>query len=135
MQSEAALHGGASTAVADHVVVLPDGSSRSFATAPTGMELAASISKGLAKAVVAIEVDGELRDLSRPIPSGAKVRLIKADDPQALALTRQRQGAAFALERRGRDVAVVEGFSPEVTAKLMDQIFKSTKTELKGPKP
>ncbi|MFO1037216.1 MAG: threonine--tRNA ligase [Geminicoccaceae bacterium] len=88
MQSEAALHGGASTAVADHVVVLPDGSSRGFATAPTGMELASSISKGLAKAVVAIEVDGELRDLSRPIPNGAKVRLIKAEDPQALALTR-----------------------------------------------
>lgn len=56
-------------------------------------------------------------------------------DPKALALTRQREGAAFALERRGMDVAVVEGFSPEVTAKLMDQIFKSTKTELKGPKP
>jgi hypothetical protein len=56
-------------------------------------------------------------------------------DPKALALTRERQGVAFALERRGKDVAVVEGFSPDVTAKLMDQIFKSTKTELKGPKP
>lgn len=52
-----------------------------------------------------------------------------------LALTRSRAGAAFALERRGTDVAVVEGFPPETAARLLDVVFKSTKTEMKETKP
>ncbi|MFO1070410.1 MAG: threonine--tRNA ligase [Geminicoccaceae bacterium] len=65
-------------------ITLPDGAVREFTTPPTGLDVALSISKGLAKQAYAIEVDGELRDLGRPIEADARVRLLKADDPAAL---------------------------------------------------
>ncbi len=42
--------------------------------------------------------------------------------------------ALFVVERRGKDVAVVEGFSPQATPGLIEAAFHSKKTELK-PKP
>ncbi|HMR32179.1 MAG TPA: threonine--tRNA ligase [Geminicoccaceae bacterium] len=65
-------------------ITLPDGAVRELTTPVTGLELAASISKGLAKQAYMIEVDGEMRDLSRPIERDARVRILKADDPAAL---------------------------------------------------
>ena len=49
---------------------LPDGAARSFDAPVTGADFAASIGPGLAKAALLVEVDGELRDLSRPIEDG-----------------------------------------------------------------
>jgi threonyl-tRNA synthetase len=69
-------------------IVLPDGSRRSFGHAVTGTELAAAIGPGLAKAAVAMEVDGELWDLSRGLPDGASVRFVRFEDEQALPLIR-----------------------------------------------
>jgi threonyl-tRNA synthetase len=69
-------------------ITLPDGSTRSFAGPVTGAELAATIGKGLAKAALAVEVDGALQDLDRPIAHDAAVRIIRAQDPGALALIR-----------------------------------------------
>ena len=74
---------------ASHVtIVLPDGSRRTFAHAVTGTELAASIGPGLAKAAVAMEVDGALWDLSRELPDGAAVRFVRFQDDEALPLIR-----------------------------------------------
>ncbi len=70
------------------VITLPDGTTRSFAGPVTGAELAASIGKGLAKAALAVEVDGELQDLDRPIAHDARVRIIRAQDDAALPLIR-----------------------------------------------
>jgi threonyl-tRNA synthetase len=47
-------------------ISLPDGSVRPFDAPPTGMALAESIGKGLAKAAVAMRVDGVLMDLTAP---------------------------------------------------------------------
>ena len=58
-------------------ITLPDGSVRTFDQAVTGTELATSISTGLAKVVVAMEVDGEVWDLDRELPDGAAVHLIR----------------------------------------------------------
>ncbi|MCB1882952.1 MAG: threonine--tRNA ligase [Geminicoccaceae bacterium] len=69
-------------------LTLPDGSVRAFDGPATGRNLASSISKGLAKQAVAVEVDGALADLDRPIARDAKVRLVKAGDPEALPLLR-----------------------------------------------
>ena len=69
-------------------IELPDGSSRSFDTAVDGLALAASISGGLAKAAVAIRVDGELRDLGRELPDGATVEIITRDSDEGLELLR-----------------------------------------------
>lgn len=65
-------------------------------------------------------------------------------DPNALALTRLHQKAAFTVDRRGHHVAIIEGFSPETTRSLMNQVyaarvevFSPTKAEPKpnGAKP
>ncbi|WP_439579501.1 threonine--tRNA ligase [Elioraea sp.] len=69
-------------------ITLPDGSVRRFDAAVTGTEIAAAIGPGLAKAAIAIEVDGALWDLSRPIETDARVRLITRKDPEALELIR-----------------------------------------------
>ncbi len=69
-------------------VTLPDGSARTYPRGVTGAEVAASIGKGLAKAAFAVEVDGEIRDLSRPIDGDARLRILKTDDPDALPVLR-----------------------------------------------
>jgi threonyl-tRNA synthetase len=60
-------------------VTLPDGSSRAVPAGTTGAELAAAIGAGLARAAVAIEVDGRLVDLSCPLPDAATVAIVTAD--------------------------------------------------------
>ncbi|MDA5398472.1 threonine--tRNA ligase [Hoeflea prorocentri] len=65
----------------------PDGSTREYASGSTGRDVAESISKSLAKKAVALELDGELRDLSDPVTDGA-LQIVTRDDPRALELIR-----------------------------------------------
>jgi threonyl-tRNA synthetase len=58
----------------------PDGSVKQFPAGVTGMAIAEGISPRLAKAALAVEVDGEVRDLSRPITSDAGVKILKWED-------------------------------------------------------
>ncbi|MEE3626257.1 threonine--tRNA ligase [Nitrospirillum sp. BR 11752] len=69
-------------------ITLPDGNVRTYAAGVTGLEVAQSISKSLAKAALAVTVDGEERDLSRPIEHDAKVAILTRDAPYALELIR-----------------------------------------------
>lgn len=69
-------------------ITLPDGATREYAAGTTGMAIAESISKSLAKACAMIEVDGQYRDLSRPIDNNASIRLIKRDDAESLEFIR-----------------------------------------------
>ncbi len=69
-------------------VTLPDGSRRPFDAPPTGAEIAASIGPGLAKAAIAVKVDGEVRDLARPIDSDAAVEIVTRRSDEALELIR-----------------------------------------------
>ncbi len=66
-------------------VTLPDGSARELGAGATGAALAASIGPGLARAAVAIAVDGVVQDLGRPLPDGSTVSIITERDPDALA--------------------------------------------------
>jgi len=59
-------------------ITLPDGKTKSFENAVTGAEVAASIGAGLAKAAIGVKVDGQLRDLSAPITSDAKLEIVTA---------------------------------------------------------
>ena len=61
-------------------ITLPDGSVREFNEGVTAYEVAASISQGLAKAVLAAEVNGEVWDLTRPITKDSTVKLLKFED-------------------------------------------------------
>ncbi|MBI1273924.1 MAG: threonine--tRNA ligase [Alphaproteobacteria bacterium] len=69
-------------------ITLPDGSVKSFAQAVTGAEIAASIGAGLAKAAMAVKIDGAVRDLNRPIERDAKIEIITRKSPDALELIR-----------------------------------------------
>ncbi len=69
-------------------ITLPDGSVRQYDTAITGEKLAADIGPGLAKAALAVKVNGEMRDLSRPIETDSKVAIVTKKDADALELLR-----------------------------------------------
>jgi threonyl-tRNA synthetase len=69
-------------------ITLPDGSVRHFDGPVTGTTVAAAIGPGLAKAALAMEVDGELQDLAREIAADARLRFVTRKDDQALELIR-----------------------------------------------
>ncbi|XSG82236.1 MAG: threonine--tRNA ligase [Methyloligella sp. ZOD6] len=69
-------------------LTFPDGSAREFDPGITGKDVAASIAKSLEKKAVAVEIDGELKDLAQPIEDDAKIRIITRTDPEALQLIR-----------------------------------------------
>ncbi|MCZ6590708.1 MAG: threonine--tRNA ligase [Alphaproteobacteria bacterium] len=71
-------------------ITLPDGSSRDFAGPVTGAEIAADIGPGLAKAALAIKLDGRLADLSAPVRENAAVEIVtvKSDDETVYDLLR-----------------------------------------------
>jgi threonyl-tRNA synthetase len=69
-------------------ITLPDGSVRRFDGPVTGTEIAAAIGPGLAKAALAVQVDGVTRDITTPISGDAAVRFITRRDPEALEMIR-----------------------------------------------
>jgi threonyl-tRNA synthetase len=69
-------------------VRLPDGSIRSFPGPITGAELAAAIGPGLAKAAIAVKIDGRPRDLATPIDHDAAVAVITRETPEGLQILR-----------------------------------------------
>lgn len=69
-------------------VTLPDGSKREFEDGASPFDVAASISNSLAKKAIAARVDGELRDLTRPLDGDAKVEIVTPGDAEGLELIR-----------------------------------------------
>ena len=69
-------------------ITLPDGSVRSFDNPVSGAELAADIGPGLAKAALAIRLNGALDDLSTVIDADSDVAIITDKDEEALDLIR-----------------------------------------------
>ncbi len=67
---------------------LPDGTRLDLPDGATGADAAASIGSGLARAALAIRVDGELRDLARPLPDGASINIVTNRSPESLELIR-----------------------------------------------
>jgi threonyl-tRNA synthetase len=72
----------------DITITLPDGSARTYAAGVTGFEIAESIGPGLAKAALAMKVDGQQQDLSRRIEQDAAVALLTAKDAEGLDVMR-----------------------------------------------
>ena len=70
-------------------ISLPDGSVREVRRGTTPADIAAAIGPGLAKAALAARVDGELRDINRPLESDASLALVTSrDEADALELAR-----------------------------------------------
>ena len=79
------------------------------------------------------DTDDDARDFARQYARYQTTKLGPgAESPSAFpdALRRPKAGVIFAVERRGRDVAVVEGFDSEATERLVETLFRATKQEL-----
>src|ERR1700761_5890453 len=61
-------------------ITLPDGSVRQYDKGISSMQIAQSISEGLARNVLAAEVDGHVWDASRPIEKDSSVKLLTWND-------------------------------------------------------
>ncbi|WP_210464979.1 threonine--tRNA ligase [Rufibacter roseolus] len=66
-------------------ITLPDGSVREYQEGVTGIEIAASISEGLARNVLAVKVNGQVWDLTRPITEDANIQLLTWNDDEGKA--------------------------------------------------
>ncbi len=63
-------------------VTLPDGSVRTFPEGSTAMDVARSISEGLARNVLSAKVNGEVRDAGRPLPGDCTLSLLTWNDTE-----------------------------------------------------
>ncbi|MGB3967760.1 MAG: threonine--tRNA ligase [Planctomycetota bacterium] len=69
-------------------LTLPDGSVREYPAGTTGLAVAESIGKGLAKAAVGIELDGKVQSLQLPIQQSAKMKIYTRDTKEGLEVLR-----------------------------------------------
>jgi len=69
-------------------ITLPDGSVRRFDGTVTGTTVAESIGPGLARAALAMKLDGNLVDIATPIEADARIVFVTRKDPDALELIR-----------------------------------------------
>jgi threonyl-tRNA synthetase len=63
-------------------ITFPDGNIRSYAAGTTALDIAKSISEGLARNVLAAKVNGEVRDLTRPILEDGTIVFLKWEDKE-----------------------------------------------------
>ena len=61
-------------------ITLPDGAVREYASGTSAMDIAKSISEGLARKVLAAKVNGNVWDASRPITTDANLQLLTWND-------------------------------------------------------
>ncbi len=69
-------------------IELPDGTRKDLDDGASGADLAAAIGPGLARAALAVKVDGQLRDLARPLADGERVEIVTDRSPESLELIR-----------------------------------------------
>ena len=127
----------------------PDGKVVSHAEGVTGIEAARSIGPGLARAAVAVRLDGELLDLSRELPSGGEFSVVTLDSEDGLHILRHSSahvlaqavldlypGATFAIgpaieDGFYYDFEVPEPFTPDDLERIearMKEIISSDQT-------
>jgi threonyl-tRNA synthetase len=93
---------------------LPDGAVREVPYGTLPLTVVESIGKGLAKAAVAVAVNGEIQDLMTPLRSGGEFVVLTPKDPRSLAVLRH-SGAhilATAVRRLRPDAQI--GFGPAI---------------------
>jgi threonyl-tRNA synthetase len=95
-------------------VTLPDGSTKVLPAPATGADLAKSIGPGLAKAAIAVRVNGQVRDLARPLPDGATVAILTERDAQALDVLRHSSAHVLATAVRELFPHARIGFGPSI---------------------
>ncbi|MCK4939665.1 MAG: TGS domain-containing protein, partial [Rhodospirillaceae bacterium] len=96
-------------------LTLPDGSKRTFDGPVSGLDVAADIGPGLAKAALAVRIDGEMRDLDFLIEKDSAFSVVTSKDEDALDLIRHDAAhiMAEAVQELYPDVQVTIGPSIE----------------------
>jgi threonyl-tRNA synthetase len=95
-------------------ITLPDGSVRTLPSGATGADLARAIGPGLAKAALAIRVNGDVWDLSRPLPDGKQATIVTDKDPKALDVLRHSSAHVLATAVRQLFPQAKIGFGPPI---------------------
>ena len=95
-------------------LTLPDGSVRELPAGSTGLDLAKAIGPGLARAALAIRIDGQIRDLGRPIDQDATVSILTDRDPDALDMLRHSAAHMLATAVRKIFPTAAIGFGPSI---------------------
>jgi threonyl-tRNA synthetase len=95
-------------------LTLPDGSVREVPRGTTGAQVAGQIGPGLAKAALAVRVNGEIRDLSRPITEPATLSILTDRDPDALGVLRHSAAHVLATAVRELFPGAGIGFGPAI---------------------
>ena len=85
-------------------LAFPDGAQRTYSCLVTGLDAATGISPGLATGALAVRLDGDLRDLARPMTGDAVMEIVtgKNADPDVLELIRH--DAAHALAEAAKEL-------------------------------
>ena len=130
-------------------VRLPDDSSIELPGGSSAADVAAAIGPGLARAAIAARVDGELRDLGRPLEDGARVEIVTRGDDDPDSLYALRHSAAHVLATAVRalhpdagigfgppiedgfyyDFEVAEPFTPEDLERIESEMAKVVKAD------
>ncbi len=79
------------------------------------------------------DTEDDARDFARQYARFQTTKMgegVESPDAFPDAIRRPHEGILYAVERRGKDVVVVEGFATETTERLLEAAFKATKTEL-----
>ena len=95
-------------------VTLPDGSQREAPAGTTARQIAEGIGAGLARAALAARVNGEIRDLDRPLDSDASLAILTDRDPEALELLRHSSAHILATAVRELFPSAGIGFGPPI---------------------
>ena len=95
-------------------ITLPDGSVRELPAGSNARDLALAIGPGLAKASLAARVNGQIRDLGRPLEDGATVSLMTDRDPDALEVLRHSAAHILATAVRELFPNAGIGFGPPI---------------------
>jgi threonyl-tRNA synthetase len=103
-----------STTTSQVRLTLPDGSVREYPAGVTGREIAESIGPGLAKAAVAIRVDGTVRDLMFPIRGDAPIAILTERDRESLDVLRHSAAHIMATAVREIFPTAGIGFGPSI---------------------
>jgi threonyl-tRNA synthetase len=123
-------------------ITLPDGSVRQYEAGASAMDVANSISKGLAQKVIAAEVNGDVWDLTRPISHDAALKLLTWEDTNgkktfwhsSAHLMAEALEALFPGVKFGIGPAIDEGFYYDVDLgghKLSDADLLSLEKKMK----
>ena len=92
-------------------VYLPDGKALDLPEGATAWDVAKALGPGLAKAAVGALVDGEVYDLFKPLPQGARVRILTEKDPEYQRLFRHT--LAHVLAQSVKEYFQEKGYDPE----------------------